>query len=32
VEALGGKLEIESSPGHGAEIRASMPLDLEAGS
>jgi len=31
LEALGGKLEIESSPGHGAEIRASMPLDQEAG-
>ncbi len=29
VEALGGRLEIESTPGHGSEIRASMPLQPE---
>jgi signal transduction histidine kinase len=32
VEALGGRLEIESAPGHGAEIRASVPLDEGAAS
>ena len=29
VEALGGRLEIESAPGLGAEIRASIPLAAE---
>jgi len=32
VEALGGRLEIESSPGQGAEIRASVPLEEEVAS
>jgi signal transduction histidine kinase len=32
VEALGGRLEIDSSPGQGTEIRASVPLDEEAAS
>jgi ligand-binding sensor domain-containing protein/signal transduction histidine kinase len=32
VEALGGHLEIESSPGQGTEIRASVPLGEEAAS
>lgn len=30
VEALGGSLEIDSAPGQGAEIRASVPLEEEA--
>jgi signal transduction histidine kinase len=30
VEALGGRLEIESAPGQGTEIRASVPLGEEA--
>jgi signal transduction histidine kinase/ligand-binding sensor domain-containing protein len=29
VEALGGRLEIDSAPGQGAEIRASIPLTSE---
>src|SRR5262249_38929308 len=29
VEALGGRLEMDSVPGHGAEIRASVPLTPE---
>jgi signal transduction histidine kinase len=29
VEALGGRLEIDSAPGQGAEIRASIPLTRE---
>jgi signal transduction histidine kinase/ligand-binding sensor domain-containing protein len=32
VEALGGRLEIESTPGHGTEIRASVPLEVEVAS
>ena len=32
VEALGGRLEIESAPGQGTEIRASVPLGEEAAS
>jgi signal transduction histidine kinase len=32
VEALGGRLEIDSSPGQGTEIRASVPLAEEAAS
>jgi signal transduction histidine kinase/streptogramin lyase len=30
VEALGGRLEIDSTPGQGTEIRASVPLEQEA--
>jgi signal transduction histidine kinase len=29
VEALGGTLEIDSAPGQGAEIRATIPLEEE---
>jgi signal transduction histidine kinase len=29
VEALGGRLDIESAPGQGTEIRADVPLTLE---
>jgi signal transduction histidine kinase len=29
VEALGGRMEIDSTPGHGSEIRASIPLASE---
>jgi len=32
VEALGGRLEIDSAPGQGTEIRASVPLGPEAAS
>ena len=32
VEALGGRLEIDSAPGRGTEIRASVPLEEEVAS
>jgi two-component system sensor histidine kinase UhpB len=32
VEALGGRLEIDSAPGQGTEIRASVPLEQEVAS
>jgi signal transduction histidine kinase len=32
VEALGGRLEIDSAPGQGTEIRASVPLEEEVAS